>query len=168
MQESVDANNVARVPWFGCVQRPHVHLIQAESVGPEFSNHIIGVHHIAEAFAHLGDNAANGFSGVFGHKGVFGYFIHFIRRHKLTVVSLEGKSRQQSLVEQFLERLTGGQMAEVEQNLVPEACVQQVQRRVLRAADVQINPAVEPERFGFLGNKRFVVVGVAVANPVPT
>ena len=58
-------------------------------------------------------------------------------------------------------------MAEVEQNLVPEACVQEVQCRMLRAPNVQINTAVEPERFGLFRNKRFVVVGVAVANPVP-
>ena len=47
-----------------------------------------------------------------------------------------------ALVEQPLERLTGGDVAQVVQHLVPEPRVQQVQHGVLDAADVQVDPAV--------------------------
>ena len=46
-----------------------------------------------------------------------------------------------ALVEQPVERLRRRHVAEVEQHLVPEAGVQQVQHRVLDAADVQVDAA---------------------------
>ena len=46
-----------------------------------------------------------------------------------------------ALVEQPLERLGRRHVAEVEQHLVPEARVQQVQHRVLDAADVEVDAA---------------------------
>ena len=52
-----------------------------------------------------------------------------------------GVGRDVALVDQPAERLLAGDVAQVEQDLVPEAGVQQVQHGVLDAADVQVDAA---------------------------
>jgi hypothetical protein len=53
-----------------------------------------------------------------------------------------------ALVEQPAERLLGAHVAQVVQDLVPEAGVQQVQDGVLDAADVQVDAARVGDRLG--------------------
>ena len=68
-------------------------------------------------------------------------------------------------VEQLLERLLGVHQAQVEEHLVPEARVQQVEHRVLRAADVQVD--VHPVALGLARERRRVVARVGEAQVVP-
>ncbi len=66
-------------------------------------------------------------------------------------------AQDHALVDELLERLLGGDDAEVEQEFVPEARVEQMQHRVLGTADVQVygQPVVgrlgRDERVGVLG-----------------
>ena len=57
-------------------------------------------------------------------------------RHFLPVLA-----EDEALVDEFLEWLGRADMAEVEQHLVPEACVKQVQDRMLGAADIEVDHA---------------------------
>ena len=66
---------------------------------------------------------------------------------------------------QLAERLGVLDHSDVEQNLVPEARVEQVQNRVLGAPDVQVHG--HPVVVGLLGEDLVVVAGVEVAEVVP-
>ena len=86
-------------------------------------------------------------------------------RHLLTVLA-----EDQPLVDQLLERLGRGHMAEVEQHLVPEARVEQVQHRVLGAADIEIDHArliAAPVGLGLLRDETRGVGRIAIAQVVP-
>ena len=79
-----------------------------------------------------------------------------------------------ALVEQPPVRLERRHVAQVEQHLVPEAGVQQVQHRVLGAADVQVDAAAvalplraHPVALVLGVDERLVVRGVEVAQLVP-
>src|SRR6185437_2700768 len=48
-------------------------------------------------------------------------------------------AEDEALINEFEKRLGGRDVAEVEQNLVPESRVEEVQDGVLRAADVEVN-----------------------------
>ena len=65
----------------------------------------------------------------------------------------------------LLVRLLGGHYAEVIQEFMPEAAVQQVQGGVLHAAVVPVHRAPILERL--LAGQRLLVVGVAVAQEIP-
>ena len=69
------------------------------------------------------------------------------------------------LVEQPLERLLGVHQAAVEQHLVPEARVEQVQHRVLDAADVEVDR--HPVALGRLRPRLALVVRIEEAQVVP-
>ena len=53
LQESVDADHVARVPRLGGIQRPHEHFIQSQGIASELGYYLIRANGILEALAHL-------------------------------------------------------------------------------------------------------------------
>ena len=76
------------------------------------------------------------------------------------------------MVDEFLEWLGRADMAEVEQHLVPEACVKQVQYRVLGAADIEVDHAgrsalARPILLGLFGNEAVLITRIAVAEVIP-
>ena len=76
------------------------------------------------------------------------------------------------MVDELLERFRGGEVAEVEEDLVPEAGVEEVEDSVFGAADVEVDGSgfavtAEPVGFGFAADEAVGVVRVAVAEVVP-
>ncbi|MNS52788.1 hypothetical protein D3C72_855150 [compost metagenome] len=74
-------------------------------------------------------------------------------------------TQDHALVEELLEGLGRGDVAEVVEYLVPEAGVQEVHDRVLRAADVQVDG--QPALLGLLAHELLVVVRIHEAQVVP-
>jgi hypothetical protein len=106
-EEAGDALDALHLPWLHLFERAHEHFVEAQRVGTVFSNHVIGVHHVAAGLGHL-----------------------------LAVLA-----EDEALVDETLERLGRGDVAEIEEHLVPEAGVEQVEHGVLGAADVEIDHA---------------------------
>ena len=83
-------------------------------------------------------------------------------------------AKDQSLVDEFVKRLGRRHLAKVEQHLVPKARVQQMQHRVLRSANIQIDPRcgivasrTHPVALRFVADKAVVVLRVEIAQIVP-
>ncbi len=88
-------------------------------------------------------------------------------RHFLAVFA-----KDEALVDEALEGLGGGEVAEVVKDFVPESCVEEVEDGVFGAADVEVHAAGgarggEPVAFFFRIEKGAVVVGVEVAEVIP-
>ncbi len=97
-------------------------------------------------------------------------------RHLLPIFT-----ENQALVNQSMEGLRGGNVPEIEQDLVPEARVQQVQDGVFRTAHVKVHTrprdqsrgiwallaGTHPVGFGFTAAKAFVVLRVQVPQVIP-
>ena len=74
-------------------------------------------------------------------------------------------AQDQALVDELLERLRLGDMAQVEHDLVPETGIEQMQDRMLGAADVEIDR--HPIFLGFLGPGLLLVVRIQETQEVP-
>ena len=163
-QEVEDALHTAFGPRLHGVERAHKHLVKAQTVSTIVGNHIVGVDNVFERFRHLGHNLTQLNARLFVEEFAVALFNHIRSdlgaRHRLV-----GESQNHSLVEQFLIGLVGVDNAQIEQNLVPEAAVEQVQHGVLGAAHIQIDG--QPVVFGFNREWRRVVLGVGVAQIVP-
>ncbi len=100
---------------------------------------------------------------------------HLGRRDVHAALVQVGVGQDVALVEQALERLLGGHVAQVVQHLVPETGVEQVQHGVLDAADVEVHAAVagrgagrhHPVPLDFRVHQPLVVDRVQVAQVVP-
>src|SRR5215212_5074171 len=117
------------------VQRSHRHLVDAERVSAEGVVHLVRRDDVIEGLPHLpvlaGDRLA-----VPGPAVPVRHDLG--RRHGLSSVVAVRVRLDVALVVQPPERLLACHMAQVEQDLVPEAGVEQVQHGVLDPADVQV------------------------------
>ena len=82
LQKSKTAGNVAGVPWLGRLKRTHGHFIQAECVGAKVGDHIVGIHHVLQALAHLGDHLLHGLPGGFFREHAVADFLDGVRGRK--------------------------------------------------------------------------------------
>ena len=177
LQEAVHADDVARLPRARGIERAHGHLVETQGVGTEALADVVGRNRVLQALAHLAPLAGDGQIAVevvavalddFGGVDV-----------DLSLV-LERGSQDVALVEQPVVGLLRRDVTQVEQHLVPEACVQQVQHGVFNATDVEVDAAgmlVTVMAFGLwahpvaldLGIDELLLVGrVEVAQFVPT
>ena len=74
-----------------------------------------------------------------------------------------------------MEWLFAADMSQIEQHLVPEACIQKMQHRMLHTTDIQVNTAgvsvalwPHPVLLNFRINECFSVGGVEITHLVPT
>ena len=81
-------------------------------------------------------------------------------------------TQDDSLIDEALERLGLRDITEIEQHLLPEACIQQMQDSMLGAANVQIDTtrllAAHPIALGLLSCETLIVVRIAESQIVPT
>ena len=148
--------------------------VQAERVGAVALAHLVGRHHVVQRLAHLPVLTTDGRAvpretTVRALHDLLGWHVEAAR------VGV-GVGLDVALVEQPPERLHRADLAQVEQHLLPHPRVQQVQHRVLDAADVQVDAAgvAGPGRVGThpvlldLGiDEPLVVLRVQVAQVVP-
>ena len=175
LQEAEHADDVARLPRPGRVERPRRHQVQAQRVGAVGVVDLLGRHGVLEALAHLAPVAGDR-TALVGRVAVV-VDDDVVGRHVDAALVLVGGGEHVALVEQPGVRLRRRQVAEVEQHLVPEAGVQQVQHGVLDAADVEVDAAgmvgahvgarAHPVALDRRIDERLVVGRVAVAQLVP-
>jgi len=108
-----------------------------------------------------------GIGAVFGDDGVGIHHVAAALGHLHPVLS-----EDEALIDEALEGFGGGEVAEIEENLVPEARIEQVEHGVLGAADVEVDPAsfaarAHPVLLGFPADEAVVVPGIAEAEVVP-
>ena len=172
LQEALHADDITGVPGATCFKRSHRHFVEAERIGAVLGVHIVGGDDVLQALAHLSVLAGDFFSvkevfavAIFDLVGGHGLATHVAVRVGLDV----------SLVEQAMERFLGRHVAEVVENLVPEARIEKVQHGVLDAADVKVDTAgvagafrAHPVTLDIFVDKSIRVGGVEVAQFVPT
>ena len=141
LEETLRADDSARLPGAGHVQRPHAHLVNAEHIGTVGVIHFVRSHDVLQGLAHLPVFAGDGLS-LPGEAGVF-VALDLIGRDVLAACVRVGVCLDVALVEQGVVRLRVRNKPEVEENLLPETRVQQVQNRVFHAADVQVGAAAD-------------------------
>ena len=130
------------------------------------------VHEYVAAFFHhvrLNPVTRHGLAGTLDQRTSVSGFDYFGRPDQSTRCRTIGRElgfpQDDALVNQSLERFRRTDISVVEQDLVPEAGIQQVQHRVLRSADVQIDR--HPSLFFDRVDESGVVVGVNKAEVVP-
>ena len=139
VQEPVRALDAARVPRLHLLERPHEHLVEPERVGAVARDDLVGIHDVAAALAHLVGARLDRDLGVVAQHEPVALLLDELLGHPLAVHRELELAEDHSLVHELLERLGRRHDAGVEQDLVPEACVEQMQHRVLAAADVEVD-----------------------------
>ena len=104
-------------------------------------------------------------------------FLDLVDGDEASILALVRVRREHALVEELPEGFRRPHMTEVEEHLVPEPRVKEVQDRMLRTADVQVDPArvhaavlalaLEPVALGLVGEHARPIRRIAVAQVVP-
>ncbi|RPK43838.1 hypothetical protein EES40_16160 [Streptomyces sp. ADI93-02] len=159
------------VPGTRDVQRAHGHLVQPQGVRAVLAADLVGRHGVLQGLAHLAQDAADLLAGVVVRPVAL---LDLGGRDRDTAAVPVDEGLDHALVVQLVERLGGRDVPQVVQHLRPEACVQQVQHGVLRAADVQVDAAgglslarAHPVLLDLRVDQLLGVVRVQVAQLVP-
>ena len=139
LQESLGADDGAGLPRARQVEGAHAHLVHAEDVGTIGVVHLIGRDDVLQGLAHLAVLAAHGLTLV-GEAGRL-VTLNLVGGHVLAACVGVGVGLDVALVEERVVGLGVRHVAQVEENLLPEAGVEQVQDRVLDAADIHVGAA---------------------------
>ena len=164
-EEAVDAGDAGCIPRLDLIERAHEHLIEAQRVGAEIAHDIVGVDDIAARFGHLFDLHGERFAGALVRDRAVAVFLDVVDVDISAVLILVGISEYHALVEELLERLFGVDKADVVEDFVPEACIEEMEHGVFRAADIEIDG--HPVFFVGFAERGFVVIGVDIAEIVP-
>ena len=170
----MDALHARRLPRLHDLQRPHEHLVEPQRVRAVVADDVIGVDDVLQRLRHLRRELGQGFE--FGK--VCTVQAPVLRAERLAVLPrdlvhrdedaarvLVREAEDHALVDELLERLRRRDEPKVEEHLVPEARVEQVQHRMFRAADVEVDRQPLLQQAGIA--ERLVVVRVDVAEVVP-
>ena len=171
LQEAQGSDDGARVPGTRLVQGTHRHLVETQRVRAVLLGELVGGDDVLQGLAHLAVLLHDGLP--LPREPVLGVALDLGGGHVGPAGVLVGEGLDVALVEEPVEGLHGGRVPEVEEDLLPEAGVQQVQHRVLHAPHVQVDAAGGPRRarphpVGLVGGvgEGPVVVGVRVADLV--
>ncbi len=141
-QEPHHADNRIRLPRFGAVKRPHIHLVRSERIDGVLIADFLGRDTVFITFAHFarhGNQLLVGF-GVERHLLAIDIAHFNIMDVDINTARIGiGIGRNHALVKQLLERLGRCDVTKIKQNLVPETRVEQMQHRMLRPADIKVN-----------------------------
>ncbi len=163
-EEAVHTFDALGLPRLHCIQRAHEHFVQTKAVGTVVAYHVIRVHDVLQGLTHLRHNLLElDVGSLLEELSVL--FFDFVGRDLGASGIFVSEGENHALVEEFLERFVGRDEAEVEQDLVPEAAVEQVEHGVFGTAHVEIHR--HPVLFEFLSHKRVTVAGVNVAQVIP-
>ena len=141
LQESVNANDIPRIPRLRGFQRPHGHLVEPEGIGPVLGDDVVRIDHVAERFRHFRHDAFDGFAGCNLDRRFILAFLDLVDGNQRTVRSFERKTGDHPLMEETSHRFGRGDFTEVEEDLVPEAGVKKMQHGVFRATHIEIDAA---------------------------
>ena len=164
LQEAVNAVDVLGLPGFLLVERPHEQFVQPQRVRAPALDHVVGVGDVQLRLRHLLDA---GFERLVraGQEHPVAAPVHGVGVVVLAAPVAEAVGQDHPLVEQAGERLGGRDQPRVVEHLLPEAGVEQVQHRVLDAADVEIDR--HPVALQLARPGRLRVLRVDVAQEVP-
>ena len=159
LQEALGADHVPGLPRTGHVQRAHRHLVHPEDVGAVGLADLVRGDHVVEGLAHLPVLAP--YRSALVDEGSRRILDDVLGGHVDTTLVGVRVGLDVALVEQPPVRLLAGDVAEVEQDLVPEPGVEQVQDGVLDPADVEVDPAGVVRATGVLAHPVALVRRVA-------
>ena len=163
-EEAVHAFDALGLPRLHGVQRAHEHFVQTKTVGTVVAHNVIGVHDVLEGLTHLGHNLLKlDVGSLLEELSVL--FFDFVGRDLGARGIFVSEGKNHALVEEFLERFVSRDEAEVEQDLVPEAAVEQVEHGVFGTTHIEVHG--HPVLFKFLCNKCVAVAGIDVAQVIP-
>ena len=158
LQEALSADHVPGLPGPGHIEWTHRHLVHPEDIGAVGLADLVRGDHVVEGLAHLPVLAAYRCALVDeGPRRV----LDDLRGGDVDppVVGV-GVRLDVTLVEQSPVRLLAGDVAEIEQDLVPEAGVEEVQDGVLDPAHVEVHPT------GIAGASRVLAHPVALVRRI--
>ena len=138
LQEAVRADDILCSPGTRGVQRAHGHLIHAQGIGAEVAADLVRGNGVLERLAHLAVLLVDLFALV---EELTVALLHFSGGYVDAARIGVGVRLDVALVKQAAVGLARGDKTEVKQYLVPEPGVEQVQHRVLDAADVEVHAA---------------------------
>ena len=144
LKETLRPDDSPRLPRFRLIERPHSHLIEAQGVRAVLLIHLVGADHVLERFADLAELAAHRLTapGVGRFRAAdTGVLDNLARLDVLATRVGERRGLDVALAEVGPERFVGAQVPQVVQHLVPEPGIEQVQDRVLDAADIEVDAA---------------------------
>ncbi len=138
IEEPARARDAGGLPLDAVLERPHEQLVEPHRIGAVLGAHVVGVDDVVLALRHLIELGLDGRVGTLDEpRGVA--LLDLVVVVVLATRLAERGLVDHALVEQALERLLGRHQAGIEQHLVPEPRVQEVQHRVLVAADVEVD-----------------------------
>ena len=173
------ADDVLGGPRPRCLQRAHRHLVDPQGVRAVGLADLIRGDGVLQALADLAELLEHLCVAVGAGQEELSAALDDVAGWNVGAAGVGvGESLDIALVDQPAVRLAGGDVAQVVQDLVPEARVQQVQNGVLDAADVEIDTAgvaravvgrtrTHPVRLVLDRAERLGVVRVGVAQFVP-
>ena len=138
LQESLGAYDILGSPRARRIQRTHGHLINAQGIGTEVAANIVRSNGILQGLTHLAVLLIDLFAVVVELAVLF---LYFSGRHVHAAGIRVGIGLDIALVVQAAVGLLGANKAQVKEHLVPEAGVEQMQHRVLDAANVEVHAA---------------------------
>ena len=163
-QEAVHAPRTVRLPRLGCLERPHVHLVQPQRVCPELCNHIVRIDDVEARLRHLLHlHLQRRAIGL--REGLAVAQLRLLGVEVAPRLILVGEGQDHPLIEQPLEGLPRRDQPAIVEHLVPEPRVQQVKHRMLRATHIEVDRHPVPLLLGV--DKSRLVVRVDVAQVVP-
>ena len=138
LQEAVNAVDVLGLPWLLLVERPHEQFVQPERVRAPAFDHVVRIGDVELRLGHLLDP---GFERLVraGEEHPVVPPVDGVGVVVLAALVAVAVGQDHPLVEEPGERLGGRDQAGVVEHLLPEAGVEQMQHRVLDAADIQVD-----------------------------
>ena len=136
LKEALRADDCTRIPRTRNIQGSHAHFVDTEDIRTIGVVHLVGRDDILERLAHLAVFTIDRLS-LPGEAACLIAF-NFISRNVLPACIGVRVSLHVALVKQRVVWLAIGNESQIEENLLPEACIEQVKHSVLDAANVQV------------------------------
>ena len=141
LKEALRADDCTRIPWTRNIQGSHAHFVDAEDIRTIGVVHLVRRDDILERLAHLAVFAIDGLS----LPGEATCLIAFdlVSRDVLSARIGVRVSLHVALVKELVVGLAIGNESQIEENFLPEACIEQVKHSVLDTANVQVGATTD-------------------------
>ena len=141
LKEALRADNCTRIPRTRNIQGPHAHFVDTEDIRTVGVVHLVRRDDILERLAHLAVFAIDRLP----LPGEAACLIAFdlVSRNVLPASIGVRVSLHVALVKQRVVGLAIGNKSQIEENLLPEACIEQVKHSVLDTANVQVGATTD-------------------------
>ena len=141
LKEALRADDCTRIPWTRNIQGSHAHFVDTEDVRTIGVVHLIRRNDILERLAHLAVLAIDRLSFPGEATGLIAFDL--VSRNVLPARIGVRVSLHVALVKELVVGLAIGNESQIEENLLPEACIEQVKHSVLDTTNVQVGATTD-------------------------